>query len=176
MKSFSIIYNNYSNKFDLISDCPQNDIFYLSNNTNKIEASLNYFSSNYSLSICYFSELSFDSISTKIFYSDLDSELSSTLYSNSESISDYIDIDSFLLIYENKPKEEIINDFSEIMKKIEIGKEYTIKGEDFIIIIKPTNMPYYGNSTYVNLSQCENILRNASNISLSSILTIFNWK
>ena len=139
MNSFSIIYNHYSNKYDLISDCPNEDnIFFLSNNTEKIEfknSSITIPSEN-SISNCYFSETL-----------DLIKNLNIT-------------------------KDEILNELPEIINKIEIGKEYTINGEDFILVIKPTNTSYYGNTTYVNLSQCENILRNSSNISLSSILTI----
>ena len=44
MKSFSIIYNNYSNKFDIINDCfitskgKGKGKYYLANNTNMIES------------------------------------------------------------------------------------------------------------------------------------------
>ena len=86
------------------------------------------------------------------------------------------DINSFLVKYENKAKNEIINELPEIIKNIEIGKEYKIKGEDCIVVIKPTNSFYNGNSTYVNLSQCENILRNSYNLSSPSILTILQME
>ena len=157
-------------EYDLISDCPfgigGSKVFYLVNNTKKIELNDFYnFYNSYNFSNCNLSDSFFDS-----FFS------SEIIYSDSFSILENNDIISFLVNYENLTKEEILKDFPKIIKNVEIGKEYTIKGEDFSIIIKPTDTPYYGNTTYVNLSQCENILRNSSNISSSSILTILQME
>ena len=180
MNSFSINYNHFNNQYDLISDCPRGNKFYLTFFSTNIshsdlESTLisNVFYSN-SESALNDSE---STLISKIFYSDSESTLISKYFdinSNSEFplIQEYFDIDSFLVKYENQTKEEILKDLPEIIEKIEIGKEFTIKGDDFSIIIKPTNTPYFGNSTYVNLSQCENILRNSSNISSLSIRTI----
>ena len=68
------------------------------------------------------------------------------------------------------------NDFTEILSKIEIGKKYEFKGDDFIIVIRPTNSSYLENTTHVNFTECENILRKASNISASRLLTFLQME
>ena len=71
----------------------------------------------------------------------------------------------------NKTKEDIINNIADIMNDKEIGKNYEIKGEDFTLIIKPTNSPPLPNTTHIEFNECEKILRQVNNISNSSILT-----
>ena len=97
---------------------------------------------------------------------------SSYLYSKSSSLrqSD--------LIYYKKDinKEEIIKNLSEIINEIEIGKNYEIEGDDFSLVIKPTNSNYIESQTHINFSKCEKILRNEYNISASSILTILQME
>ena len=73
----------------------------------------------------------------------------------------------------NKSKEEIFCDIKNILEDKEIGKNYRINGEDFTIIIKPTNSTTLPNLTYVEFKECEQILRNKYNISNSSIITFF---
>ena len=68
-------------------------------------------------------------------------------------------------------KEEFIENLKEIIEEIEIGTNYEMKGEDFNLIIKPTNSTYLDNTTHVNFSKCEEILRQKLNISSSRILT-----
>jgi len=75
-----------------------------------------------------------------------------------------------------KSKEEVINNITDIIKDKEIGKNYIIKGEDFTIIIKPTNSTNPENSTYIEFDQCEKILREKYNISNSSIITFFQME
>ena len=70
----------------------------------------------------------------------------------------------------NENKEELIEIIPNIIDSIEIGKNYEITGEDFIMTIKPTNISI-DNSTYVEFISCENILREHYNISESRILT-----
>ena len=72
-----------------------------------------------------------------------------------------------------KSKEEIINNITNIINDKVIGKNYEIKGEDFTIIIKPTNSTSFPNSTHVDFEECELLLRNHYNISNSSIITFF---
>ena len=70
----------------------------------------------------------------------------------------------------NENKEELIEIIPNIIDSIEIGKNYEITGEDFIMTIKPTNISI-DNSTYVDFISCENILREYYNISNDRILT-----
>ena len=71
----------------------------------------------------------------------------------------------------NKTKEEIINDIDNVIKDKQIGVNYEIKGEDFTIIIKPTNSTPLPNTTHVEFDECEQIIRQKYNISNSSIIT-----
>ena len=71
----------------------------------------------------------------------------------------------------NITKEEILNNITDIIKSIEIGENYRITGNDFDLIIKPTNSSFLENSTHVNFKNCENILRKKFNIPLSRIIT-----
>ena len=68
-------------------------------------------------------------------------------------------------------KEEFVGNLEKIIDEIEIGKSYEMKGEDFNLIIKPTNSTFLDNTTHVNFSKCEEILRESLNISSSRILT-----
>ena len=66
-------------------------------------------------------------------------------------------------------KEELkIND---IINRTKIGKNYEIKGKDFILKIKPTNSTIFDNSTHVIFDECEKLLRNHYNIPNTRILT-----
>ena len=68
-------------------------------------------------------------------------------------------------------KEELIKDIDNIINSTEIGKNYEMKGEDYTMIIKPTNSTSNSSSTHVDFSACENILRSYYNISNSRIIT-----
>ena len=58
----------------------------------------------------------------------------------------------------------------------EIGKNYEIKGNDFTLIIKPTNTPPLPNTTHVEFNECEQMLRKEYNISNASIITFFQME
>ena len=64
----------------------------------------------------------------------------------------------------NLTKEEVINNISAIMSDKQIGKTYEIKGDDFTIIIKPTDSPRLPNTTHVEFDACEQIIRKEYNI------------
>ena len=68
-------------------------------------------------------------------------------------------------------KELIVENLEEIVSLVEIGKDYSIEGEDFVLVIKPTNSTYLEDSTHVNFTKCENILREKKNISDLRIIT-----
>ena len=72
----------------------------------------------------------------------------------------------------NKTKEDIQNNLENIIKKIEIGQKYEINGDDYNILISPVNVINTFNSSYVEFSICEQILRKKYNISQEKILTI----
>ena len=74
----------------------------------------------------------------------------------------------------NKTKEEIIENLNKGMDNYDIGKIYEIFGNDYTIKISPINTHLYENiSTYINFSNCENILRKENKINPSSILTVY---
>lgn len=68
-------------------------------------------------------------------------------------------------------KEELTKELDKIIDKIDIGKIYKKIGEDYSILIYPTNSTYLTTTTHVNFSQCESILRKTLNIPESSIIT-----
>ena len=62
------------------------------------------------------------------------------------------------------------------MSDKQIGKTYEIKGDDFTIIIKPTNSPRLPNTTHVEFNACEQRIRKEYNISNESIITFFQME
>ena len=61
-------------------------------------------------------------------------------------------------------KEELVQNLQNIINKIEIGKNYKMIGNDYILMIKPNNT-FIPNYTYVDFLSCENVLRSHYNIS-----------
>ena len=76
-------------------------------------------------------------------------------------------------IFENttKSKEEVFNNISNILEDKKVGVTYEIKGDNFSIIIKPTNSTPLPNTTYVEFDECEKEIRIKYNISNTSIIT-----
>ena len=70
-------------------------------------------------------------------------------------------------------EENILLNITDILKDKEPGKVYNIKRDNYTIIIRPTNSTIEPNSTYVNISECESILRTYYNLPNSSIVTLF---
>ena len=91
-------------------------------------------------------------------------------FSNSESPNSAITINNNEIeeIF-NGNKYELVKNLTYIINSIIIGQKYKLKGDDFILSIKPTNTSYLNNSTHVNFTKCENILRKELNISSSRI-------
>ena len=71
----------------------------------------------------------------------------------------------------NETKEEIGNNLDEIMKNISIGTKYLIYGNDYNISIFPINDSDSFQSTFVDFSLCENILRIKNNLTNNETLT-----
>ena len=96
-------------------------------------------------------------------YSSIDSEIN-IISSNK--------IENAIIKNKTNIKKEKLKDFiPKIMDSIEIGKNYEITGEDFNLIIKPTNASFLENTTHVDFIQCENILRDKYHIAPSRIIT-----
>ena len=74
----------------------------------------------------------------------------------------------------NKTKEELLNNLDKVLEDYNISKIYEIFGNDYNIKISPINSKIYKNiSTYIDFGNCENILRRVNNLSLSSIITVY---
>ena len=74
----------------------------------------------------------------------------------------------------DKTKEEIMQNLDTVMENYDVGEIYEIFGEDYSIKISPINTRVYSNiSTYIQFSNCENILREKNGLSQSSILTVY---
>ena len=100
------------------------------------------------------------------------SSIVSSLIKNKKDIND----NEIIIIQKNclKTKEEIIYNLNEFMKDYDSGKIYEIFGNDYEIKISPINTNRYNNiSTYINFSNCENILRESNGLSSSDILTVY---
>ena len=52
-----------------------------------------------------------------------------------------------------------MHNLTDFIISIRIGKNYKIIGNDFILNIEPTNSTLNKNSTHINFTQYENILR-----------------
>ena len=61
-------------------------------------------------------------------------------------------------------KEELVEIIPKFISEINIERNYQMIGNDFIITIKPTNLSI-PNTTFIDFSSCENILRDYYNIS-----------
>ena len=95
------------------------------------------------------------------------SNVFSTIYTYHENI---IPISTITNI--NKNEGELLSNITNILKDIEPGQTVKIKGEYYNIIIKPTNSSIEPNTTYINFTECESILRSHYNISNSSFITL----
>ena len=198
MNSFSLIYNKINQQFDLISDCQDDNKYYIWNNSNIIQTYISYSDNalnasisqnsteklfefytskpSFNYSLIYDSEFSLiDSAAT---YPHITSSINLPIFSSNESTTiSPIYVASFPMKYQvNKTKEDIVNNITEFIKSIELGKYYEIEGDDFTITIKPTNASYSPNSTYIDFKECEDALRNFSNIPSSKLLTVFQME
>jgi hypothetical protein len=73
-----------------------------------------------------------------------------------------------------KKKEEIINNLKDFMKNYTNGSIYEIFGNDYAIKISPINTKKYNNiSSYIDFSNCENLLRQKNELSSSNCLTVY---
>ena len=192
----SILYNNENDKYNLVVKCSYNnneDFFRLNEIdesicSNVIEDIINLLfpSSSYPSSSLFTDKITI-SETTMISNSILDKADSTSEIINIFEQSTYQKITKFIqnlkyiYFYENgditrgitnKTKEEIEEFLDDIISSIEIGKKYEIIGEDYNIRISPVNLIDTFDSTYVEFSLCEEILRKQYKISSDKILTI----
>ena len=95
-----------------------------------------------------------------------------TLYIGNLSYVSFYEDGDFIKGETNKTKEEIEKDLDEIIEAIEIGKKYEITGDDYNIRISPINLIGTFNSTYIDFSLCEQVLRKQYNMPENEVLTI----
>ena len=130
--------NNYSDRDDI----SQNSA--LSSNYSDYSFGTNHhFSDKINLSnyIQYSNSINFSDYVDKSLFINHSDYLDNSLFIN-ESLSDKIfELSELPVIkYEiNQTKEDLASNFEEILSKIEIGKKYEFKGDDYIIMIRPTN-------------------------------------
>ena len=88
-------------------------------------------------------------------------------------ISTFVSFEKEVIVIQencNKTKEEILNNLNNFMENYDIDKIYEIFGNDYQIKISPLKEKTYKNiSTYINLTNCENIFRQKSEISISNL-------
>ena len=104
------------------------------------------------------------------------SKISTQIISIFSTLKELNDNNAIIIIQNksNKTKEEIINNIDKVMKDYDIGKIYEIFGNDYNIKISPINTKIHENiSTYIDFSNCENILREANGYNSSNALTIY---
>ena len=157
-----------------------------SNNINSVNNSSTYASYNIFPTDQYSTEETSSNNLKNISFSNIINSNDEILSLNSNIInnSHYTIYSSFISPDENLPssqdiieetiyikKENLINELDEIIDGIEIGKIYKKIGEDYSILIYPTNSTYLTSTTHVNFTQCESILRNTLEIPESSIIT-----
>ena len=89
-----------------------------------------------------------------------------------EKISEIINKNGDVKKTLNIDKNELIKNISNIIEDIKIGRNYEMTGDDFIMSIRPTKSFMNSNSTHVDFSTCENILRSTYHINESRIITL----
>lgn len=91
---------------------------------------------------------------------------------DSEITNPFINYQSLKKIILKKPIEQLISNYTYFKEIIQPGNLYEIKGPDYTITIKPINSYPYPNSTQINISQCEAVLKAKYNLS-STVLYLF---
>ena len=89
----------------------------------------------------------------------------------SDTVEVETEIEDVNIIILKENKEQLIKNLSNIINDIEIGKNYKMQGDDFTMIIKPTNSSSIPSLTHVNFTSCENVLRSYYGIPSSKIIT-----
>ena len=184
----TLLYNKNGNQYSLLTDCSytNGDTFRINNINDECEVTIKDINSELK-TIINSIPISIIKISSSIISSSIyrSSVISRITNQKSSMISTAINkfpsksIDNEIYFYEvgeiikgktNKTKEEI--NLDSLIDSIEIGKKYEIDGDDYNIRISPVNLIDSFNSTYVEFSICEQILRKEYNLSENETITI----
>ena len=95
----------------------------------------------------------------------------SNIFSNNEDYIEFFSDGDILKSNLTITKDELENKLDKILNQIEIGQKYEITGNGYNLTITPINELSNFKSTYVDFKECEEIIRNKSNISSDEILT-----
>ena len=87
-------------------------------------------------------------------------------------LSFYNDIDNIIWGKINLTKNEIENNLNEIIRIVEIKQKYKLDGDNYNITISPIDEINSFNSSYVDFSECEKILKEQYDLPSEEILTI----
>ena len=178
MYTSTLLYNKNDNNYSILSECSfSRDIFRISNINDECEVNVN--DINITLHTILNPPLTTQSIliSTSPIITTILPSISTIINKPTEIIC--IDNLSEICFYDkgeiikgktNQSKEDINLDI--IINGIEIGKKYEIFGNDYNIRISPVNLIDTFNSTYVEFSICEQILRKQYNLTKDEIITI----
>ena len=93
--------------------------------------------------------------------------------STSISTTDKITPQGIIGLKTNLTKEEMARDLNQVLNEKEIGSDYKISGPNYTLIIKPTNSKAFkDDTTNIDFTKYEKIIREKFNIPNSEILTI----
>ena len=199
INNFTLIYNNSINGYNLIFDCENNDKWYIIHNIT-IFPSFSQKSTNIPIpdEILFISgnesmEIEEEEIEVeKEIEEEIgevkeeeekneDIEENTQIEINFEAKSSILEEkteykDKYEIIELPISKEDLIENLTGLINTIEIGKNYEYIGEDYNLVIKPSNSSCLESETHINFTQCEKILRNTHNISSSRILTFLQME
>ena len=115
----------------------------------------------------------FPKIKSEFLLSEFSNNESESLLSELQTTKKTIFQSMIKIINSNKSLEQEINQLDNLIKEVNYGEVYEIKGNDFLIKISPINYNQYKeSSTYINFLDCEKTLRNRNNLQLDDNLTV----
>jgi len=164
--AFGLIYNNSFNYFNLITDYnfTSNEDCYFSYPEKQIPISGNL--TNYT-NTSIIEETEEEEEDTVIFHiPDINIEIPNNYTINKEEEEDEINEIALKIVINNK---------NEIIKGVGEGENIEIETKKFKLTIQPTNSTNK-NSTFIDFTECEKLLRIKNNISNSSVLTFFQME
>jgi len=164
MHRFLILYSNKNESTDFF---------------NKIEIGFDNSSKRLCLGICHTESYNISENATETeeilidstFQIDSINAIKESINENHEKI-DFFNDNTIMKAKVNKTKEEMINNLDDILDQIDVGTKYRINGKDYEIIISPANKMKSFNSTYVDLGECVDILREKYNLSSDEVVSI----
>ena len=179
MYSSTLFYNKNDNNYSLLTECTyEGDKFRIININDNCELTVK--DLNTTLQTILTDPLT-QELNLKTESPIITTLIESTIYKSTSvpisaiSIDDLSEIDFYdkgeiVKGKTNQSKEDI--NLEKIINAIEIGKKYEIDGDGYNIRISPVNLIDTFNSTYVEFSLCEQILRKQYNLTKDEIITI----